>query len=32
MWIDLLNDKDVVEIEPNWGLKMLRHYDGYYFK
>lgn len=32
MWIDLLNEKVVVNKKPNWDLKMLRHYDGYYFK
>jgi len=32
MWLDLLNKKHVTDLEPNWGLKMLRYYDGYYFK
>jgi carbamoyl-phosphate synthase large subunit len=32
IWIDLMSNKKIEYKEPEWGLKMLRHYDGYYFK
>lgn len=32
IWIDLLNNNKIEFKEPQWGLKMLRHYDGYYFR
>ncbi len=32
IWIDLMNNEKIEYKKPEWGLKMLRHYDGYYFK
>jgi carbamoyl-phosphate synthase large subunit len=32
IWIDLMENKKTEYLEPDWGLKMIRHFDGYYFK
>lgn len=32
MWLDLNNNLKVEYTQPIWGMKMLRHSDGYYFK
>lgn len=32
MWIDLLNNRKIKYKEPKWGLKMIRYFEGYYFK
>lgn len=32
IWIDLMDNKKTEYLEPDWGLKMIRHYDGYYFE
>lgn len=32
IWIDLMSNNKIEYKEPQWGLKMLRHYDGYYFR
>lgn len=32
MWLDMLEGKDVSSPVPDWGLKMVRYHDGYFFK
>ncbi len=32
MWLKSLEDHSVEYVEPEWGLKMLRYFDGYFFK
>jgi carbamoyl-phosphate synthase large subunit len=32
IWIDLISGKEHQMNEPIWGMKMLRHFDGYYFQ
>lgn len=32
MWLDMLEGKEPNATAPNWGLKMVRYHDGYFFK
>jgi carbamoyl-phosphate synthase large subunit len=32
IWVNLSIKKSISIPEPDWGLKMLRYYDGYYYK
>jgi carbamoyl-phosphate synthase large subunit len=31
-WLDIISEKSPAISEPDWGLKMVRYHDGYFFK